>query len=93
MARFTVRIELVNASWDQYKQMYAHLERHGIVDIITSDQGARYRLPPAEYNYDGNASRDQVLEMAKSSAAKVVRDYRVLVTESAGRTWHNLEKA
>lgn len=91
MARFTIRIELVNATWDQYKQMYAHLERQGIVDIISSDKGTTYRMPPAEYNYDGSATRDQVLEMAKSSASKVVPDYRVLVTESAGRTWHNLE--
>jgi len=91
MARFTIRIELIDATWDQYTQMYALLEREGIVDVIADKNGTRYRLPPAEYNYDGEATKAQVLEKAKSCASKVVREYRVLITASNGRTWHNLE--
>jgi hypothetical protein len=92
MASYTIRIELHNASWDEYEAMYEHLEAQGITDIITSNDGARYKMPPAEYSYMGNATRAQVLDMAKASAAKVVHSYAVLVTESAGRTWHGLEK-
>lgn len=93
MARYTIRIELHDATWDNYVQMAKHLAAQGITDVISSDEGVRYKMPPAEYAYDGSATRAQVLEMAKSSAAKVVRAYAVLVTESAGRTWHGLEKA
>jgi hypothetical protein len=93
MARYTIRIELHDATWDEYEAMYEYLEAQGITDIITSSDGARYKMPPAEYNYEGNATRAQVLDMAKASAAKVVRSYAVLVTESAGRTWHGLAKA
>jgi len=93
MARYTIRIELHDATWDDYVEMYKHLATQGITDIITSDDGVRYKMPPAEYNYDGNATRAQVLEMAKASAGKVVRSYAVLVTESNGRTWHGLAKA
>ena len=64
----------------------------GLRDVISDEKGTQYRLPPAEYNYDGPATRAQVLELAKASAGKVVREYRVLVTESNGRTWHNLER-
>ena len=93
MADFTIRIVLSDATWDQYEEMYEHLADVGITDLITSDNGTTYRMPPAEYNYQGDATRAQVLELAKDAAAKVVRKYSVLVTESKGRTWHSLEKA
>ena len=93
MARYTIRIELHDATWDDYEEMYQHLAAQGITDIIASGDGVSYKMPPAEYNYDGTATRDQVLEMAKASAGKVVRSYAVLVTESDGRTWHGLAKA
>ena len=92
MADFTIRIVLSDATWDEYEEMYQHLAAVGITDEITSDNGTTYRMPPAEYNYQGNATRAQVLELAKAAAAKVVRKYAVLVTESKGRTWHGLEK-
>ncbi|MDY6955489.1 MAG: DUF2622 domain-containing protein [Pseudomonadota bacterium] len=92
MANFTIRIVLSDATWDEYEEMYQHLAAVEITDEITSDSDTTYRMPPAEYNYQGNATRDQVLEMAKAAAAKVVRKCSVLVTESKGRTWHGLEK-
>lgn len=90
MARYTIRIELHDAEWEQYEAMYEHLEAQGIIDIIEGGDGVRYKMPPAEYNYDGKATREQVLDMARSSASKVVRKYAVFSTESAGRTWHGL---
>lgn len=93
MADFTIRIVLTDATWDEYEEMYGHLAAVGITDLITSDSGTTYRMPPAEYNYQGDATRAQVLEMAKAAAAKVVSKYAVLVTESKGRTWSGLEKA
>ena len=90
MARFTVRIELHNANWNHYEAMYQHLANVNITDVIVSDEGRRYKLPPAEYNYEGNATAAQVLETAKQCAARVVSSYSVLVTESVRRSWHNL---
>ncbi|WP_449301659.1 hypothetical protein [Pseudoxanthomonas mexicana] len=92
MADFTIRIVLHDATWDEYVAMYQHLAAVGITDQITSDSGTTYRMPPAEYNYQGNATRAQVLDMAKAAAARVVRRYAVLVTESRGRTWHGLDE-
>lgn len=93
MASYTIRIELHDATWADYMEMYKHLAIQGITDIIISDDGVRYRMPPAEYNYEGKATSPQLLEMAKASAGKVVRSYAVLVTESGGRRWHGLSKA
>jgi len=92
MAKFTIRIELHDATWDDYMEMYKHLEAQGITDIITSGDGTRYRMPPAEYNYEGTATRADVLALAKKSASKVVKSYAVLVTESSGRSWEGLDK-
>ncbi|KUJ05468.1 hypothetical protein ACSMEB_20405 [Stenotrophomonas maltophilia] len=90
MASYTIRIELHEADWDDYVEMYQHLAAQGITDIISSDNGVSYKMPPAEYNYVGSATRAQVLEMAKASAGKVVRSYAVFVTESNGRKWYGL---
>lgn len=92
MADFTIRIVLNDATWDEYEELYQHLAAVGIADEVSSDSGTTYRMPPAEYNFRGNATRAQVLELAIAAAAKVVRKYSVLVTESKGRTWHGLDK-
>lgn len=93
MNRFTIRIELHDAPWADYEAMYAHLEKHKIVDVIASENGMRYKLPRAEYCYEGKATRAQVLDMAKQSAARVASSFAVFVTESAGRSWHGLKSA
>ena len=90
MARFTVRVELHNASREHYEQLHKKMTAHGFSDVISVD-GRRYRLPPAEYNFVGSATRDQVLEKAKAAARSVVEKFAVFVTESNGRTWHGLE--
>lgn len=95
MPRYTIRIELLNAKREQYDAMYEHLDAVNIVDEFTDSEGVRYRLPPAEYTYDGPLERAEVIQLAKNAAAKVSKtskDYRVLVTQSGGRTWYNLEK-
>lgn len=92
MAGFTVRVELHRATWDDYVALYEQLAAYGITDTITSDDGIAYRMPPAEYNYEGSATRDQVLETTKACAASVVRSYAVLVTEAVARSWHGLER-
>jgi hypothetical protein len=92
MARFTVRVELHDADWTKYEVLHKHMENAGFTRTIADAKGVLYHLPLAEYNYDGNATKEEVLEKAKACAARVVNDFEVLVTESNGRTWHNLKK-
>lgn len=92
MAKFTVRVELHNATREDYTKLHQQMARYGFTDIIASDEGRKYRLPPADYHFEGNATRSNVLEKAKAAAGSVVSKYAVLVTESSGRTWHGLEQ-
>jgi len=90
MTSYTTRVELHDAESDDYTRLHAAMKKQGFTQTITSDKGTVYPLPTAEYNYIGDRTRSQVLEAAKQAASTVVKSFGILVTESAGRTWHNL---
>lgn len=92
MARFTTRVELHSASGDDYETLHAEMEAEGFSRQIASDDGNVYHMPWAEYNRESTLNRSQILGSAKAAAARVRKQYSVLVTESAGRTWYNLDK-
>jgi hypothetical protein len=91
MASFTIRVELHDANWQHYVDMAKDLASKGITDVIVADNGTSYKTAPAEYNYVGNTSADDVLEAAKASAAKTGKRYAVFVTEATRRTWVGFE--
>jgi len=93
MSSFTTRIELHDAVWSNYDRLHAEATKRGFSNVIVADGGARYRLPAAEYNFVGTATRAQILEIAKSAAGATGRKFAVIVTESAGRTWQGLVAA
>lgn len=90
--KYTVRVELHRATIDDYEQLHAAMKAAGFSRFITDRDNVKYHLPTAEYNYEGDASRDQVLEKARRAASTTGLSYAVLVTESNGRTWQNLPK-
>jgi hypothetical protein len=90
MANFTVRVELHYAVEADYQTLHAAMERVGFSRFITSDDGITYHLPLAEYNRDGNLTRSQVLESAKTAANATGKKYAVLVSETSSRTWVGL---
>jgi hypothetical protein len=92
MARYTIRVELHEGTWQDYVELGKCMAAQDMVDVITDGNGKRYKMPPAEYNYDGPAPREQVLAMAESCATRVVKSFGVLVTESNGRTWYGLRE-
>ena len=91
MAQFTVRIELREAEREEYDVLYEEMELRGFTTTITSNDDTTYQLPDAEYNYEGTATRKEVLAMAKAAASETGVDYSILVTQAAGRTWFNLK--
>jgi hypothetical protein len=92
MARYTTRVVLHDADWDDYEALHLYMESQGFSRIIKSDDGVAYHMPDAEYNLEADINRATVLARAKTAAAKTGKKYAVLVTESAGRTWHGLEE-
>jgi hypothetical protein len=87
MARFTTRVELHDEESSDYDKLHKAMERKGFTrTIVVGD--TTYHMPNAEYNYDGEATRDQVREKAVEAAKTVRPKFDVLVTESAGRCWY-----
>lgn len=93
MTAFTTRVELHDAAWDDYTTLHERMFGQGFARTIVGDTGARYQLPPAEYNISGALTRNDVLNKAKAAAGSVKQSYAVFVTESAGRSWHGLPLA
>lgn len=91
MKAFTIRVELHAAQSQHYAMLAADLAPKGIVDVIQAGDGVWYKMPPAEYNFVGNQTLQQVYEATVASAKKTGRSYAVLVTEATSRTWIGLE--
>ncbi|MFZ2028918.1 MAG: type V toxin-antitoxin system endoribonuclease antitoxin GhoS [Vitreimonas sp.] len=92
MTGFIVRVELHNAVSTDYDKLHLQMQARGFTRNIKSGDGDVYELPPAEYEFIGNQTRSQVLELAKAAAAIVKPSYAVVVTEYVGVTWSGLKK-
>jgi hypothetical protein len=88
MASFTTRIELHDATENDYDKLHKAMEKVGFVRTIKDSEGKTYHLPTAEYNriLDG-LTAEEVLSDAKTAASSTKRKYRILVTESKRRMW------
>lgn len=92
MARFTVRVVLHDkATWDDYEILSAALAKQNITDVLISDDGVKYKMPPAEYQCEGDITKADVLIHCKNAAESTGKKYSLLVTESNGRTWAGLD--
>lgn len=94
MSTFTTRVVLhdVADNSTDYDTLHDAMEAQGFSRTIESDDERLYKLPPAEYNIEGALTRKDVLAKAKVAARHTGREYSVLVTESLGRRWYNLEE-
>jgi hypothetical protein len=92
MADFTIRVVLHdNASWDDYALLAEKLGECGIVDIIQSDDGLWYKLPPAEYTFSSDKDPTDVRAIVEGCAIYTGKRYAALVSASTGRYWVGLE--
>lgn len=90
MSSFTVRVELHDATWNDYDVLHAAMESEGFRRTVRSDDGITYHLPTAEYDLSAYKDRSEVLDKAKAAATRTRKGFGVLVTESNGRTWIGL---
>ena len=90
MALFTVRIELHDAYERDYDQLHAAMAQVGFSRIITADNGVKYHMPFAEYNYTANLDSAGVLRSAKQAANTTGKQFAVLVNECSSRRWEGL---
>lgn len=92
MSIFTVRIVLHDADSGIYKGLYEVMDNEGFSDIISSTEGINYKMPDGEYTITGVYTKSDILEKAKKAIKATTVTGSVLVTESTGRTWSNLNK-
>lgn len=90
MNRYTIRVELHDATWQQYATLAQQLAARSIIDVIVADSGIRYKLPPAEYNYVGSDDIDAIMAKCKASAAATGCKFAVLVTQALLQKWEGL---
>ena len=93
MAQFTTRVELHNATYEDYKVLHAAMERRGFSRTILGDDGSRYHLPTAEYDLTSERSGEEVRGLAAAAAEETGKKYAVLVTKALSRYWTGLPKA
>lgn len=95
MARFTVRVELLNIehSHPSYTELHNAMEKKGFARHLSLRDGSRLQLPFAEYSYMGAITLEGVRDLAVATVLALKTEFRVLVTESKGRLWYNLPPA
>lgn len=93
MASFTTRVELHGATWDDYTRLHEKMRAAGFSTTIKSDDGKLYKLPPAEYRYEGNVNVVFVRDRARAVASSVKAGNAVFVTEGSVCAWIGLELA
>ncbi|KNC93757.1 type V toxin-antitoxin system endoribonuclease antitoxin GhoS [Trabulsiella odontotermitis] len=93
MANFTVRVELHNASSNDYENLHERMEAADFSRTITTTSGEVYHLPNAEYSYSGNKTIEYVRDLARDTAKRVKPNPAILVTKSDGtRRWSGLDE-
>lgn len=95
MPSYTVRVELHDATYEDYQQLHKAMESRRFFRWVKSADGDCYRLPTAEYSMPNTrATATEVLAAAKKAAETVKPRPTpwVLVTKSSGRRWAGLRK-
>lgn len=90
MSAFTIRVLLQNASLQNYHALATKLAEYRVLDVIQADDGQLYKMPPAEYYYEGDINIMEVRDAVTAIASTVVHGYQVFVTEGGKRAWQGL---
>ncbi len=85
-------IEFRDADESDYETLNFGMEVEGFSLAITSSNGNTYYLPQAEFYREDDSTLDQILQAAKSGAAKTEKEFAVIVSEMAGCTWRGLRR-
>jgi hypothetical protein len=93
MALFITRIELNgNPTWQDYDNLHKAMKRAGFSRLITSNDGAVYHLPSAEYSRSVDLTTAQVRDQAHIAAKSAWNDVQTLTTQGDS-AWNGLRPA
>ncbi|WP_076707203.1 hypothetical protein [Yersinia enterocolitica] len=90
MPYFTVSIVLHNAVEGDYDSLNKKMIDAGFTCLIGREKV--YKLPEGEFNYGSSTlNKQEVADLALKVAEQIRFIPSILVTESGGRTWRNLD--
>ncbi|CNI84316.1 hypothetical protein HB991_02590 [Yersinia mollaretii] len=90
MPYFTVSVVLHNAVEGDYETLNKKMSDAGFTRLIGREK--IYKLPEGEFNYgSGTLNKQEVADLALKIAEEIRFIPSILVTESGGRTWRNLD--
>jgi len=93
MNKFMTRVELHQATWNDYEALHNQMQAQGFSRTIVGDTGLVFNLPPAEYFYTGIITVQNVLLKARTAAAMTQKKHSILVSEYVNAAWENLPLA
>lgn len=93
MAMFTIRVELQGAESKHYELLGQLLSPAGISNFIQADDGTRYQLPSGEFDWVGEATKEEVLDAIQAAAEHTELPYAILISQATERIWANLPAA
>jgi hypothetical protein len=89
---FMTRVELHDASYQDYANLYSHMAKEGFSNTIRSGDGTLYRLPPAEYELIANCSVSEARDKASRAARRTGKAFAVVTSQYATAAWVGLQK-
>jgi hypothetical protein len=93
MRNYLVRVELHDATWDDYESLHAEMADRGFSREITGDDGVSYQLPTAEYVINTASAVERVRALAAEAATTTRRKFGVIVAEFSRSAWTGLAYA
>ncbi|WP_241609242.1 DUF2622 domain-containing protein [Rosenbergiella australiborealis] len=94
MADFTVRVELHDATSQDYENLHQVMTSSGFQRSIISTEGIRYNLPEAEYDFSSESlGLESVLDKAIALVNSITNNRSIFITQSKGRMWVGLKKS
>lgn len=93
MPTFITRVELHDATYQDYVKLHGYMAQEGFTNTIRSDDGGLYQLPPAEYHLVVNCTAAQARDKASAAAQKTLKKFAVIASEYTAAAWVGLAKA
>jgi hypothetical protein len=93
MPMFMTRVELHNATWQDYENLHQKMEASGFSRKIQGSDGTWYKLPTAEYDITTSSTLEQIRSLAKACADATGKGNSILTCEYARAGWNNLDRA
>lgn len=92
MARYITRVELHDATGQDYETLHTVMEKQGFSRFIDGTDKCWYQLPPAEYHRVVDLQLADVFESARKAVAAINKTFGIVVIEASNVMWDGFPK-